>query len=250
MSGGASQLAQRLPKDRPRWRQKQSVTHKSHPLICLQTTGPVRTGEGAQQRAEPGALPEPADPMDATGPEELQDETVSGKDQGICLIGSRQGNRKPVQQKQQSRNRNRQKLTFKRELAGKTCSDWAKRFTQKEAGPGPAAAELDDKQSSGNLPEQELGGAWEWLCRGDGPQGASRGLTEGRSPTQASSSVAAQGPPLTGQAWWAHRPRLCRGDQGSWASGLQLSPAPTFNCPACSTAASPPQGRKGGSWAD
>ncbi|KAG5210939.1 hypothetical protein JEQ12_013368 [Ovis aries] len=36
---------------------------------------------GGPTAAEPGCTAlEPADPMDATGPEELQDETVSGKD--------------------------------------------------------------------------------------------------------------------------------------------------------------------------
>ena len=81
--------AQRLPKDRPQCRIRSRGAHKSPPLICLQTAGPVRIGEGAQQRRSRGAPPwsrslEPADPMDTTGPEELQDESF-WKRPGMCF---------------------------------------------------------------------------------------------------------------------------------------------------------------------
>ena len=72
---------------------------------------------------------------------------------------------------------------------------------------------------------------------------------EGRSPIRASKLGGEQlkAPPLLGKARRAHRPRLCRRHRGSWAPAPHLSPAPVFDCWACSMATSPPRGRKGGS---
>ena len=124
----------------------------------------------------------------------------------------------------------RQKLTFKREPTGKRYSDWVKCFAQgKEAGPGPAAVESDNrKQRSRNLPEEQGNrGAWEVALKrrlSPGREQTSDGGQEPHSSLQAQWG-AAQGPAPPGQSTVGLPPKALQRAPGQL--GPRTAPLPS-----------------------